>query len=159
MFRKHIILAIPPKSGIMTPVTLKKTEPHITILLVEDDQDDQEFITEALLNLDNRIIIHTVPNGNKALSYLETLTNEQLPQLLILDYNLPERDGAEVLQLLMQNSRYCSISKIVWSTSNAPQYKSRSLEMGAALYMIKPSTIAGIEQMAREMLELCQTTT
>jgi CheY-like chemotaxis protein len=142
----------------MHPVTLKETDrKNVAILLVEDDHDDQDFITEALLNLDNRLTIHTEPNGNKALSYLEALTNSQLPQLIILDYNLPERDGTELLQSLMQNSRYHSIPKIVWSTSNAPQYKSRSLEFGASLYLVKPSTIAGIEQMAREMLELCQT--
>ena len=127
-----------------------------TILLIEDDCDDQDFITEALLGIDNKLAIHIEPNGNKALNYLAALDDKALPQLLILDYNLPEQDGAEVLQLLMQNSRYHLIPKIVWSTSNAPQFKKRSLESGAVLYMIKPSTIAGIESMAREMLAQCQ---
>jgi len=127
-----------------------------TILLIEDDCDDQDFITEALLGIDNKLAIHIEPNGNKALNYLAALDDKALPQLLILDYNLPEQDGAEVLQLLMQNSRYHHIPKIVWSTSNAPQFKKRSLESGAVLYMIKPSTMAGIESMAREMLAQCQ---
>ena len=127
-----------------------------TILLIEDDCDDQDFITEALLGIDNKLAIHIEPNGNKALNYLAALDDKALPQLLILDYNLPEQDGAEVLQLLMQNSRYHLIPKIVWSTSNAPQFKKRSLESGAVLYMIKPSTMAGIESMAREMLAQCQ---
>ena len=126
-----------------------------SILIVEDDNDDRDFITEALLNVDHNLSIQTITNGNKALSYLETIPDNQLPQLLILDYNLPERDGAEVLQLLLQNSRYQNISKIIWSTSNAPQYKKRSLELGAVSYMVKPSTIAGIEEMARKMLEQC----
>jgi two-component system, chemotaxis family, chemotaxis protein CheY len=154
--QKAFIFNHPPKSNIMIPVSTQETLRSTTsILLVEDDHDDQDFITEALLSLDNRLSIHIEPNGNKALTYLETCTDDALPQLLILDYNLPEIDGAEMLRLLMQNKRYHAIPKIVWSTSNAPQYKRRSLESGAVLYMIKPSTIAGIESMAREMLDQC----
>lgn len=129
-----------------------------TILLAEDDIDDQDFITEAFLNIDNDLTIHAVSNGNSVLSFLENLTDEQLPQLIVLDYNLPELDGVEVLQLLMEKSRYQAIAKIVWSTSNSPQYCARSLELGAAFYMVKPSNIAGIEEMARQMLDLCPAT-
>jgi len=75
-----------------------------------------------------------------------------------LDYNLPEMDGAEVLELLKQNHRFQSITKIMWSTSNSPFYKSRSLQRGATFYLVKPSTIAGIEAMARQMLGLCEAT-
>lgn len=128
-----------------------------TILLAEDDLDDQEFITEALLRIDPDLVIHIVPNGTEVLRFLEKQSDCQLPQLLILDYNLPEQDGAEVLQALRQHRRYQAITIIVWSTSNAPQYKARSLELGATFYMAKPSTITGIEHMARQMLELCHT--
>src|SRR5438309_7915556 len=121
--QKAVIFNKQPKSTIMSPSVPKEAyRSKTSILLVEDDHDDQDFITEALLNLDNRLSIHIEPNGNKALGYLETCADEALPQLLILDYNLPEIDGAEVLQLLMQNKRYHAIPKIVWSTSNAPQY-------------------------------------
>jgi len=128
-----------------------------TILLVEDDVDDQDFIIEALLEIDDQLTIHTVSNGNKALPFLEALPDDQLPQLLILDYNLPELDGPEVLQQL-QNPRYEPMVKIVWSTSNAPQYKARCLELGATFYLVKPSTITGIAAMASQMLQVCEST-
>ena len=126
-----------------------------SILLVEDDVDDQDFITEALLRIDSQLSIHTVSNGSKVLPFLEALADDSLPNLLILDYNLPEVDGAEVLQMLRQNSRYEAIAKVVWSTSNAPKFKASSLNLGAVTYLVKPSTVSGIETMAQQMLSYC----
>lgn len=127
-----------------------------TILLVEDDIDDQEFIREAFLSIDSSLTVHTVSNGNAALNYLQSLTDSQLPQLILLDYNLPQLDGSEVLQTLTEYSRYHTIPKIVWSTSDSPQYKMRCLRFGATSYIVKPSFIADIKNIARQMLELCQ---
>lgn len=129
-----------------------------SILLAEDDSDGQEFITESLLNIDGSLTIDVVSNGNDVLRFLQTCTDAQLPHLLILDYNLPERDGAEVLQMLTQHKRYNALPKIVWSTSNALQHKDHTLALGAMCYMVKPSTITGIEAIARQMLTLCHTT-
>ena len=129
--------------------------PRRTILLAEDDIDDQDFITEAFLNIDPTIAIHPVSNGTKVLPFLESIPTEHLPHLIILDYNLPELDGAAVLQQLATKQRYNHILKIVWSTSNSPLYKNRCLEFGANFYMVKPSNIKGIENMAYQMLERC----
>jgi CheY-like chemotaxis protein len=92
------------------------------------------------------------------LPFLDSLTDAQLPQLILLDYNLPEQNGADVLEQLTKTSRYQAIPKIVWSTSNWAQYRSRCLELGAAFYMVKPSDIKGIEDLAKQMLDLCQVT-
>ena len=143
-----------PMKSIADPTPL----PVKTILIAEDDVDDQDFITEALLQIDNSFTIQTVLNGTHVLTYLEKLSDTQMPQLIILDYHLPELDGADVLQLLTQNPRYAPIPKIVWSNSNSPHYKNRSLEQGAALYMVKPSTITAIEDLARQMLGFCKAT-
>ena|SRR6476661_3176855 len=129
-----------------------------TILIAEDDFDDQELIMEALLAADPHLSMHTVLNGNAVLRYLNNCTPDQLPQLLILDYNLPELDGAEVLQQLLQNGRYRSIPKIVWSTSNAAQYQARCMQLGATVYLVKPCTVTGIEAMAHQMVALCSVT-
>jgi CheY-like chemotaxis protein len=129
-----------------------------TILLAEDDIDDQDFITEAFQKIDSSLTIHTVLNGTKVLPFLNSLSDEQLPQLILLDYNLPEQNGADVLEQLTSNSRYQAIPKIVWSTSNWAQYRNRCLELGACFYMVKPSDIQGIEDLAKQMIDLCQAT-
>jgi len=129
-----------------------------TILLADDDIDDQDFISEAFLNIDNSIALHAVLHGGNVLPLLEALPDASLPQLIVLDYNLPDMNGAEVLHLLNQNSRYDTIPRIVWSTSNSPQYRNHCLELGAAFYLVKPCDIQSIETMARHMLGHCNAT-
>lgn len=125
------------------------------ILLAEDDLDDQEFLTDAFATLNTDLKVHGITNGNKAIGFLQELDDTQLPKLIILDYNLPEMNGAEILQALLQEERYRVIPKIVWSTSNSPNYQTKCLELGAKAYLVKPSDVAGIESMARQMLAYC----
>lgn len=127
------------------------------ILLAEDDIDDQELLTDAINNLDSSIKVYAISNGNKAVAYLEALKDEALPQLIVLDYNLPEMNGEEILEKLSKNKRYDIIPKIVWSTSNSALYKTKCLQLGAKAYMVKPSDFSGIEDLAKQMLEFCTT--
>lgn len=125
------------------------------IFLAEDDLDDQELLTDAINFLDTDTTIHTISNGQKAIAYLESLEDVALPQLIVLDYNLPELNGEEILEILSQNSRYQPIPKIIWSTSNSSLYKTKCLQLGAKAYMVKPTDFSGIESLAKQMLEHC----
>src|SRR5687768_12163884 len=93
------------------------------IFLAEDDVDDQELLVEAFAQLDKTISITAVNNGKKALSFLEDLAPEKNPCLIVLDYNLPELSGAEILQRLNKMNRFEDVTKVVWSTSNSPVYE------------------------------------
>jgi len=125
------------------------------IFLAEDDIDDQEFLTEALLGIDNNLEIHVEKSGDKAVGFLKTLSDEELPCLIVLDYNLPLISGHEILKNIQDAERYKSITKVVWSTSNSPYYEKVCLESGAAAYFVKPSDIEGIRSVARKMISLC----
>jgi CheY-like chemotaxis protein len=125
------------------------------ILLAEDDLDDQELLIEAIEHVDAHFQVYTINNGNKTISFLEKLEDDQLPSLIILDYNLPEVNGGQILQILNANLRYKPIPKVVWSTSNSPLYKTQCLELGAKAYMVKPSDINSIQNMAQQMLAFC----
>lgn len=125
------------------------------ILLAEDDLDDQEFLVDAFAAINRNIKIHGITNGNKTIGYLQNLDDTQLPSLIILDYNLPELNGAEILEILQKDTRYQYIPKIIWSTSNSPMYRSKCLQLGAKAYMVKPSDVMSIENMAKEMLRYC----
>ena len=94
----------------------------VFIFLAEDDIDDQELLVEAFAQLDKTISVKAVNNGKKALNFLENLLPGQDPCLIVLDYNLPELNGAEILERLNQFQRFESVTKIVWSTSNSPMY-------------------------------------
>jgi len=136
-------------------MTLNGTKTGLFIFLAEDDIDDQELLIEALSNLDNTIIIHTANNGKKAVHYLEQLAASQAPQLIILDFNLPELSGADILKHLHSISHFNDVPKIVWSTSNSPVYEKQCLDLGAKAYVVKPSDVSGIDEFAKFVLKMC----
>ena len=123
------------------------------IFLAEDDIDDQELLVEAFTRLDNTISIRAVNNGKKALGLLENLSHN--PCLIVLDYNLPELSGAEILERLNTMKRFEDITKVVWSTSNSPVYERICLDLGAKAYLVKPNDISGINRLAQLMLQMC----
>ena len=123
-----------------------------TILLAEDDIDDQELLTEAFKEIDPSIKLIAFSNGKKFLSYLNELPDNNIPAMIILDYNIPEINGAEILKLLEEDSRYQSIIKLVWSTSNSPLYENSCMALGAKAYLVKPSNISGLHELAKKML-------
>jgi CheY-like chemotaxis protein len=125
------------------------------IFLAEDDIDDQELLAEAFSQLDNSISVKAVNNGKKALSFLEQLPANENPCLIVLDYNLPELSGAEILQRLNQTDQFKEVTKVVWSTSNSPVYEKICLDLGAKAYLVKPNDISGITRLAQLMLQMC----
>ena len=126
------------------------------ILLADDDLDDQELLEEAILELEPSAEVHTVMSGRQVVEYLQQCNGTDLPCLIILDYNMPEASGAEVLQLLCNDSRYTNIPKVIWSTSNAPSHIQDCLDKGAAWYFVKPAKLSQLTSLAEKMLALCQ---
>lgn len=122
------------------------------ILLAEDDCDDQELLENAFGEIDPSWEVVCIPNGRKFVSYLDSMKDESLPALLILDYNIPELTGVEILRLLNNDSRYQHIPKIIWSTSSSPFFKATSIELGVADYITKPNDFASFLSIARHML-------
>jgi CheY-like chemotaxis protein len=83
------------------------------------------------------------------------LADIELPRLIVLDYNMPELNGAEILKELKRNPRYNGIPKIIWSTSGSELYKKQCLDSGAQEYFIKPSSMKELEVIARHLLTYC----
>jgi CheY-like chemotaxis protein len=131
------------------------SSPAPFIFLAEDDVDDQELLIEALSRFVPAMKVQTAANGKKAVNQLLGFAPHDIPCLIILDYNLPEVNGGEILKLLAAESRFATVPKVVWSTSNSPLYRQICLDLGARAYFVKPSDIKGIEQMAQDMLVFC----
>ena len=129
--------------------------PSKFILLGEDDADDQEMLKEVFTSIDTAFILFFVNKGGEMLSALGKLKDDQMPCLIILDYNMPGLNGADILRELSTNERYKNIPKVVWSTSGSDKFRSLCLELGALDYVIKPNNITDLEKIARYMLSLC----
>jgi CheY-like chemotaxis protein len=125
------------------------------ILIGEDDIDDQEFLTEVFLSFDQSFVLKFLNNGRELIEYLDALPDSHLPCLLVMDYNMPEINGAEILRELKKTKKYSPIPKIIWSTSNSEMYRNICLDLGANDYVIKPSNVKEMEVVVRYMLSLC----
>jgi DNA-binding response OmpR family regulator len=122
------------------------------ILMAEDDIDDQELLENAFGEIDPSWELVCIPNGRKFIKYLDTIQDVDLPALLILDYNIPELTGVEIVRELNGHARYITIPKVIWSTSSSPVFKAMSIELGVADYITKPSDLASFQSIARHML-------
>ena len=128
--------------------------PSKFIILGEDDIDDQEILEEIFSTVDTSLSLQFFNNGRKVISHLEN-SEATLPCLIILDFNMPELNGAEILKILSKDQRLNQIPKIIWSTSDAPVFKAMCLELGACDYLVKPSKINALKDMVKHMLSYC----
>ena len=126
------------------------------ILLGEDDIDDQELLKEVFTSVDSSIRLLFANTGEQILSVLNKLKDEQLPCLIVLDYNMPVLNGADILKELNQESRYTGIPRIIWSTSGSDTFKNTCLALGASDYLIKPSNLKEMANIIRYMLSVCK---
>ncbi len=114
---------------------------HAHILLVEDNEGDILLTTEAL---DEGKIVNTVSvvkNGRDAVDFLfknGEFKDVETPDLVLLDINLPLKNGHEVLQLIKSNEKTCHIPVIMLTTSSSEKDVKKSYKHHANCYITKP---------------------
>jgi CheY-like chemotaxis protein len=126
------------------------------IVLADDDIDDQDLLKEAFHMIAPEIEVKTAFSGKEVLQVLETFSNGNIPFLIILDFNMPDFNGAEVLKKICVESKYEGVPKIVWSTSDSPLYQQLCKESGADHYFKKPLSYADVLKQAKELVDLGQ---
>ena len=124
----------------------------MNILIVEDNEDDQEFLKEAFDEVAPHHHLMFMSDGRKMIDKLQTIPDEELPSLIILDYNLPGLNGIEMLKLLGINQRVQNIPKIVYTTASHNRYKEQSYSANATAYIEKGFTLEEIKDNVRQML-------
>jgi len=123
---------------------------NITILIVDDDPDDRLLAQEAFEETDMTQNLRFVADGEELLEYLhnrEVLPDgtsvAPLPSLILLDLNMPRRDGREVLREIKNDPRLRYIPIIILSTSDTDADIWQSYQLGASSYITKPTTFEG----------------
>jgi CheY-like chemotaxis protein len=113
----------------------------IQVLLVEDSEADIRLTKEAMKEAKVVNTLHVVRDGDEAIDFLRQLGTHALaprPDLIILDLNLPRRDGKEVLADLKSDNSLKSIPIAVLTTSSAERDIVESYNLGANCYLTKP---------------------
>ena len=114
---------------------------EIDVLLVEDDPGDVLMTREAFEHHKLRNRLHVVSDGVEALTFLRRegeYADAPRPDLILLDLNLPRKDGREVLQEVKRDEALRSIPVVILTTSQAEEDILRSYNLHANAYVAKP---------------------
>lgn len=110
------------------------------ILIAEDDADDR-FLLETAFN-ENGFAeqLYFVPDGVELMRFLNKGKEEAQPSFILLDLNMPKKDGREVLGEIKSNPLLKDIPVVIFSTTNNEQEMKRCYQLGANSYITKPNS-------------------
>jgi CheY-like chemotaxis protein len=116
----------------------------MNILIVEDNEGDVLLVKEALRETGIEFRLKHLADGEQALVYLNNRVRNSdatTPDLILLDLNLPKRDGWEVLQVLRCSPDFTRTPVVILSSSNAPEDLRRAAAVDSLMYIRKPSNL------------------
>ena len=112
------------------------------ILIAEDDADDRFLLKAAFEESGYKNTLKFVENGVELLRHLKEVTerknSDEFPGFILLDLNMPKKDGREVLKEIKENKVLKKIPVIVFTTTKNESEISRCYELGANSYVVKP---------------------
>src|SRR5271169_983129 len=130
-----------------------KTTPEI--LMVDDNPADIDLTSEVLAQSKGHFHVSAVNDGVEAISFLRRqgkYAQAPVPDLVVLDLNLPRKDGCEVLSSIKTDPSLAKIPVVIFTTSQANTDITRSYKLGANCYLRKPGNlpefIAVVQSMA-----------
>lgn len=117
---------------------------NLRILVADDDLEDIQLVKESLLENQLTVDVNDVENGQELLEVLRTkpvpATSRQKPHLIIMDINMPRKNGFETLKELKEDKDLRGIPVVIFSTSKAPADIKKAYELGANCFISKPQT-------------------
>jgi CheY-like chemotaxis protein len=127
----------------------------ITILLADDDPDDRKLTQDAFV--ENRLVnvLHCVEDGEELMEYLRRQgryvdqKDAPLPGLILLDLNMPRKDGREALKEIKADPELRRIPIVVLTTSKAEEDILRTYDLGVNSYVTKPVTFKSLVELVK----------
>ncbi|RYZ30999.1 MAG: response regulator [Chitinophagaceae bacterium] len=131
---------------------MKTAQRELSILLADDDPVDRELFIEGMKETGFAFTVKEVENGEELLQYLSSTTKH--PHLIILDLNMPVKDGRETLLELKKSESFRHIPVFILSTSNARFDVELACQTGANLFLVKPHGYQEIVEMLKNLFTL-----
>lgn len=122
----------------------------VTILMADDDDEDYMLAADALREARVLNTLYRVKDGEELMEYLLlkgrylSRAEAPLPSLILLDLNMPRKDGREALKEIKAHAVYRKIPVVVLTTSEAKEDISQCYEIGANSYITKPVSFEGL---------------
>jgi CheY-like chemotaxis protein len=132
---------------------------QMTVLLVDDDPDDRFLIQEAVSEAGLQIMLEQAQDGQELIDYLchqGKYTNGRAgprPDLILLDLNMPRKDGREALAEIKANEKLQMIPIVVLTTSSSPDDIRQAYCLGVSSYLTKPVSFDGLVEMMKVLGE------
>ncbi len=130
---------------------------YLDVLLVEDNQGDIVLTKAAFAQSNIKSVLSVAKNGEEGLNFLfkkEGYENAPTPDLILLDLNLPKKNGLEVLKVIKNHELLKTIPVIILSTSKADQDVMKSYELNANCYITKPIDFTEFSQVVNDIADL-----
>lgn len=121
----------------------------ITVLIIDDDEDDRFFMEQAFKADSPYTQVYLATGGQQALDLLGS--TQPLPDVILLDLNMPNMNGFEVLKHLKQSAFYHPIPVVILTTSDADSDQEQARQLGATEFITKPATYAGLSTIANRL--------
>ncbi len=114
------------------------------ILVAEDDADDRYLMQAAFDEKGYTDKVEFVENGIELINYLESIANTEYPGFILLDLNMPKKDGREALKEIKQHPVFKKIPVVVFTTTKNDAEIQRCYELGANSYIVKPTSFESL---------------
>ena len=135
---------------------LSKPPRPVTILMADDDEDDRELIRDALQDARLANDMRCVADGQELLDYLrregayaDPAVDAPRPSIILLDLNMPKKDGREALAEIKADDNLRHIPVVVLTTSNDERDVLRTYGLGVSSFITKPVTFTGLVEALR----------
>lgn len=123
----------------------------LNVLFVDDDTDESYLFNEALEQSELPIKLARAHDGNQLIKALE---NSHLPDVILMDINMPYKDGIEALEEIRSTARYNKVFIIIYSITAAKSSIKKAYDKGADLYLIKPDDFEGMLQVVKKVYSI-----
>ena len=132
-----------------TPLKIK------IVLHIDDDEDDRQIVKEAMEAYDVNVVVQNATSGTEGMEVLENAkASGQLPCMIILDINMPGKDGKQVLKEIKDDPILATIPLVLFTTSSSSLDKMFAERNGVEM-ITKPPTLENLLQTIQRFLRYC----
>lgn len=133
---------------------MKSSPKSVTILLADDDPDDRLLVREAFEESHLLNTLETVEDGEELMNYLNQrgdYAGKPMPNLILLDLNMPRKNGMEALEEIKADANLRRIPVVILTTSKAEEDVVRTYDLGVNSFVVKPVTFESLVELVKEL--------
>lgn len=131
----------------------------LRVLIADDDNDDRYFLDLAFKEAELNHILSFVANGDELMERLVEIYSsgnvDDTPDLILLDLNMPKKDGREALKEIKSDFRFQNLNVVIFSTTISDQDRAYTSMLGASGHIIKPFDFYELVLTIREVCDSC----